>query len=416
MRRRLMLSAVPVLLVAGLAPLHNNVASASGPAPAANRAAGTASTDFYRAPSPLPFGAPGTVIRSRSATVALGPGAPAVRASTVMYHSRTTSDRDVAVTGTVLTPTSAWTGHGARPVVGFAVGTQGPGPQCAPSKQLLAGSEYENSNINQALSRNWAVTVTDYEGYTTGSTPTYVTGRSEGHAVLDAVRAAQHVTGSGVSRTAPLLLWGYSQGGGASAWATVLQPAYAPDLHLLGDASGGVPADSRAVGESLNGNVGAAFLIYSLSGFAAAYPQQVPLYSHLNADGQAAFAAIRTQCTAQSLGMYAGKDLSQYFKDMTVTQFGDIPSVRQVEDDNTITTKPELPKVPVLQYHGLADEIVPLGQARTLHATWCAKGVTTVFLGFSGEHLTTNAQAAPVAVQFLADRLSTKPVVGSCLT
>jgi len=93
LRRRVMLSAVPVLLASGLAPLHNNVASASGPAPVANRAAGTASTDFYRAPSPLPFAAPGTVIRSRSATVVLGPGAPATRASTVMYHSRTTADR-----------------------------------------------------------------------------------------------------------------------------------------------------------------------------------------------------------------------------------------------------------------------------------------------------------------------------------
>jgi len=50
LRRRVTLSAVPVLLASGLAPLHNNVASASGPAPVANRSAGTASTDFYRAP------------------------------------------------------------------------------------------------------------------------------------------------------------------------------------------------------------------------------------------------------------------------------------------------------------------------------------------------------------------------------
>lgn len=68
-----------------------------------------------------------------------------------MYHSRSTAGADIAVTGTVLTPTSAWTGAGPRPVVGFAVGTQGPGPQCAPSKQLSAGSEYEDAPISQAL-------------------------------------------------------------------------------------------------------------------------------------------------------------------------------------------------------------------------------------------------------------------------
>ncbi len=414
MRRRFLLSAVPLLLGMGAGALPAPAASASvAPATAAT---GAAAADFYRAPSPLPAGAPGALIRSRTATVSLGLGAPPVKAWTVMYHSRTTTGRDVAMTGTVLTPTAPWTGSGPRPVDAFAVGTQGPGPQCAPSKQLVAGSEYENPNINQALNKGWAVAVTDYEGYTTGSTPTYVTGRSEAHAVLDSVRAAQNLAGSGVAKTAPLTIWGYSQGGDASAWATVLQPSYAPELKFKGDASGGVPADSRAVGQSLNRNAGAAFLMYSLAGFAAAYPQQVPLYSHLNAAGKGAFAAVATQCTTESLAMYAFKDLSQYFQNMTVTQFGDIPSVAQVEAANTITTKAVVPKVPVFQYHGAADEIVPIAQARTLHATWCAKGVTTVFQAFPGEHLTTNSEASPVAVQFLADRLAGTPVVGSCLT
>ncbi len=414
MRRRSLLPVIPLLVGLGAGPLQAAAASAAPAAPAASSA--PVAADFYRAPSPLSAGAPGAVIRSRRATVALGPGAPAVSAWTVMYHSRTTTGRDVAMTGTILTPTTPWAGPGPRPVDAFAVGTQGPGPQCAPSKQLVAGTEYENSNINQALNKGWAVAVTDYEGYTTGATPTYVTGRSEAHAVLDSVRAAQNLPGSGVSRTAPLTIWGYSQGGGASAWATILQPSYAPELKLKGDASGGVPADSRAVGQSLNRNAGAAFLMYSLAGFAAAYPQQVPLYSHLNASGKAAFAAVATQCTTQSLATYAFKDLSQYFRNMTVTQFGDIPSVAQVEAANTITTQPVVPTVPVFQYHGLADEIVPIAQARTLHTTWCAKHVTTVFQGFPGEHLTTNSEAAPVAVQFLADRLTGRPVLGSCLT
>jgi predicted esterase len=114
--------------------------------------------------------------------------------------------------------------------------------------------------------------------------------------------------------------------------------------------------------------------------------------------------------------MYAFQDLSRYFQGMTVAQFGNIPSVAAVTAANTITTLPQVPRVPVFQYHGLGDEIVPLAQAMTLHQTWCAKKVTTTFTGFPGEHLTTNAQAAPFAVQFLADRLAGKPVVGSCLT
>ncbi len=399
--RRLLL-AVPLLLVTAVVPLHATSASA-------------AVADFYRAPLPLAPAAPGAVIRSRAATVDLGAGAPAVKAMTVMYHSRTTTGSDVAVTGTVLTPAPAWTGTGPRPVVGFAVGTQGPGPQCAPSRQLVAGTEYENSPISQALAKGWAVAVTDYEGYTTGSRATYVTGRSEAHAVLDSVRAAQRLAGTEVVAGSPLLLWGYSQGGGASAWATALQPAYAPELRLVADASGGVPADSKAVGDSLNGNAGAAFLLYSLSGFATAYPQQFPLAAHLDAAGRQVLADVNTQCVSDSLGRYAFQDVSQYFRaGETTTTFEAIPSVARVLTANTLTTSAPLPKVPVYQYHGAGDEIVPFGQAYTLHQAWCVGGVTTVFQPFPGEHLTTNSEAAPTAVQFLADRLAGRPVTGSC--
>ncbi len=392
------------------APLLLGVTAVPTPASAAPGVA-----DFYAPPSPLPAAAPGTVIRSRAATVALGPGAPATRAWTVMYHSRNAQNADIPVTGTVLTPTAAWTGAGARPVVGFAVGTQGPGPQCAPSKQLVAGTEYENTSIIQALARGWSVAVTDYEGYTTGARATYVVGTSEGHAVLDSVRAAQRLAGSGVAPTAPLLLWGYSQGGSGSGWAASLQPAYAPELRLVADASGGVPADAKVVGDSLNRNVGAAFLLYSVSGFGAAYPARFPIVSHLNAAGKATLAAVNTQCTTDSLPKYAFTDVSSYLKaGETVAQFEQIPSVAGVLAENTLTTRPA-PRVPVFQYHGLADEIVPIGQALTLHGTWCAKGVRTVFVGVPGEHITASAEGAPLAVQFLADRLAGKPVVGSCL-
>lgn len=407
MRLRPLLLVAPLLL--GAVPVVDVVVA---PLPAS---AAAAVADFYAPPSPLPAAAPGTVIRSRAVAVALGPGAPATRAWTVMYHSRNAQGADIPVTGTVLTPTAAWTGAGARPVVGFAVGTQGPGPQCAPSKQLVAGTEYENTSIAQALARGWSVAVTDYEGYTTGSRATYVVGPSEGHAVLDAVRAARRLAGSGVTTGSPLLLWGYSQGGSGSGWAASLQPTYAPELRLVADASGGVPADAKAVGDSLNRNVGAAFLLYSVSGFGAAYPARFPIASHLNAAGKAVLAAVNTQCTTDSLPKYAFTDVSTYLRNgETIAQFEQIPSVAAVLAENTLTTRPAL-RVPVFQYHGLADEIVPIAQALTLHATWCAKGVTTVFVGVPGEHVTASAEGAPLAVQFLADRLAGRAVAASCL-
>lgn len=410
--------ALPLAVTAAVLPLSGS--AVASPAPATTAATAGAATsqaagDFYRTPSPLPAAKPGTIIRQKAVTLNLGSGAPSHQAWTVMYHSRDTQGDDIAVTGTIVRPTAAWTGAGARPVVGFAVGTQGPAQRCAPSKQLVAGTEYEDGNIASALEKGWAVAITDYEGYTTGSTATYVTARSEGHAVLDSVRAAQRLSGSSVTRTSPLTLWGYSQGGGASAWATVLQPSYAPELRLAGTASGGVPADSKAVGDFLNGSHGAAFLLYSLVGYAAAYPQAFPLYSHLNAEGQAAVKLVKTQCVTESLPSFAGRDMSDYLKDgETIQEFSALPSVARVLSANTLTTKSVLPKVPVYQYHGAADEIVPLPQARTLHTTWCDKGVKTELQLFPGEHLTTNALAARTAVGFLADRYAGKPYAASC--
>jgi pimeloyl-ACP methyl ester carboxylesterase len=407
-RRRAPLLAILPLLAGGLlaAPLAGTATAQSAPTNA----------DFFLAPSPLPAGKPGELIRYAPATANLGAGAPAATATTVMYHSRTANNKDDAVTGTLLQPQAPWTGPGQRPVVSFAVGTQGLAQSCAPSKQLAAGSEYEASNISLALQQGWDVEVTDYEGYTTGSTPTYVAGRSEAHAVLDILRAAEQVPGSDVTPPSPITLWGYSQGGGASAWATVLQPSYANELHLLGDASGGVPADSKAVNDSLNGNVGAGFLVYGAIGFAQAFPTQVPLYADANTTGLNAFALAKTQCTSQSLTTFAGANFDSYLAGQTLAQFEAIPSVAAVLADNSITFNTALPQVPVFQYHGSADEIVPLTQAETLHKTWCAKGVATQMDLFASDHVTTDSEAAPLAVSFLADRFAGRPYTPNCLT
>jgi hypothetical protein len=98
-------------------------------------AAVAASADFYQAPSPLPAGQPGELIRSRPATVLAT--VLTATATTVMYHSRDAHNADIAVTGTVFTPTLPWLGAGSRPWVDLAVGTQGLGKQCAPSKQFV---------------------------------------------------------------------------------------------------------------------------------------------------------------------------------------------------------------------------------------------------------------------------------------
>ena len=168
---------------------------------------------------------PGALIRTEPTAFYLDPvrlvQVPA-HATRIMYASQDAQGRPIAVTGTVLTPTAPWTGGGERPVISYAVGTQGAADRCAPSRTLSTGVQYEGVGITSLLSRGHAVVVTDYEGLGTPGTHTYMVREAQAHAVLDAVRAAAQVSGSGVTATAPVALAGYSQGGGASAAAAEL--------------------------------------------------------------------------------------------------------------------------------------------------------------------------------------------------
>jgi hypothetical protein len=64
--------------------------------------------------------------------------------------------------------------------------------------------------VTTALQQGWTVAVPDYEGYVNGVSPTYITGKAMGHAVLDMARAAAQVHGSRVTGRSPVLLQGYS--------------------------------------------------------------------------------------------------------------------------------------------------------------------------------------------------------------
>ena len=100
--------------------------------------------------------------------------------------------------------------HGttARSVVAYAVGTHGLAQNCSPSKQLAAGTDYEAANIAAAIKAGYAVLISDYAGYTTGGTPTYMSGKSQGNALLDLVLAATQIPNVGISSTSKVGIWG----------------------------------------------------------------------------------------------------------------------------------------------------------------------------------------------------------------
>lgn len=230
----------------------------------------------------------------------------------VAYVSTDAQGNPDVVTGTVIVPTKPWSGSGPRPIVDYAVGTQGLGQSCAPSVQFHSvGAEYEDVNIAASLGAGYAVVVTDYQwtGPTNERPGTYVVGLSEGRAVLDMARVGQQIPGSGLSYDAPVAVWGYSQGGGAATWAGQLWQRYAPQVKLVGVAAGGVPGNLVQVGESLNGSAVAAFAGDALIGFHDAYPN-LPFDSLINAAGKTALHQLATNCVGTELTGFAFADIS----------------------------------------------------------------------------------------------------------
>lgn len=340
----------------------------------ARRPAPAPRTAFYDPPADVPS-EPGTLIRSEPAKFYLDPlrlvPAPA-RVERVMFASRDRLDRPIAVTGTVLTPTRPRTKRPDRGLVAFAVGTQGLGDQCAPSRQLAAGREYESVFLTGLLARGFNVVVPDYQGLGLPGIHTYMSREVQGHVVLDALRAAQELDNPDIPRDGPAAIVGYSQGGGAAASAAELWHDYAPELDVIGAVCGAVPADLTLLAPMLDGGPYFAFLGYALIGLAADY--RVSLLPLLDDRGNEIVAAMEGQCMFESLRRYA------FTRSETLTRDGrSIAELLADEPFATIVAEQLIgngrwPRMDTLVSHSRLDDVVPYECGRALAERWTRQG------------------------------------------
>ncbi|MER6493532.1 MULTISPECIES: lipase family protein [Streptomyces] len=416
-------AALITLLTAAL--LGGGLATAAPQASAAVRPAAActaADADVYTPPATVPA-TPGTVLACRSVTLSQVPGGIPMAAWKVLYSSTDNQGRPVAVSGTLAVPTAPWTGTGPRPVVAFHPGTLGLGPQCAFSKQLAGAfqDEYEGDNIAALLKAGYAVAATDGPGYLDGQTHRYVAGTDSGHALLDIARAAPAVPGSGLSRQARVGLWGYSEGGAASLWAAQLAAGYAPELNVVGDASGGVPGDLKQVATALDGGAFSGFLADAALGIQAAYPT-LPFDSLLNAQGKEAVRTAKSVCLVGTVTALAGKSIKDFTTagltlDQLYQQRGsDGRTWGQVLDAQKLGVNLGTYRIgfPVLQYRGALDEVIPTATEDAVRTAYCAAGVRTGWKIYPGDHLLTDNQAVGDVVSWLGDRFAGRAAQDDC--
>jgi hypothetical protein len=358
---------------------------------------------------PADQGGAGSLVRAEPTTVFAAPLIPLPgRAFALEYRSTSALDEPNVVSGTLLLPPGEWDGPGERPIVSYAIGTHGLGDRCAPSAQLANGTEQELGLMRMALDRGWAVVVTDYEGLGTPGPHTYTVALSEGHAVLDAVRAAVAVPDAGLAADAPVGIWGYSQGGGAAGAAGELAATYAPELDVRGVAAGGVPADLAEVFEANTENrIATGLIVAASTGLDAAYPD-LDLRDTLTPVGQRLYDDVRDDCV--------GEIVAKGFP-FTGEQLAAVPDplggARDRLAENSIGAV--APAFPALVYHGGADELIPVEQGRGLRADWCALGVPVRYeeLPLTG-HVQGAALGGPVAVDWLDGRFAGADAPSDC--
>jgi pimeloyl-ACP methyl ester carboxylesterase len=141
-------------------------------------------TKFYDTPDPLPAGKPGELIRfETSEDYHLSYETSAFR---ILYHSRSSDGKDVAVSGVVLLPVGT-PPAGGWPVIAWAHDFAGFARQCAPSllKNLNAGPL-----LSMYVGQGYAIVVSDYAGLGTDFSHAALDARSNATDVIYSIPAA----------------------------------------------------------------------------------------------------------------------------------------------------------------------------------------------------------------------------------
>ncbi|WP_285189494.1 lipase family protein [Rhodococcus sp. MEB041] len=368
----------------------------------------------------------------------IGSGATALPldATRIMYWSTTPGGDRIATSGAFFESDAPWTGGGDRPVVALAPGTVGQGTQCAPSSFIenvadpatpgAIVAQYELRLAYELGRRGINTVMTDYQGLgvKTGTVHPYVNRRAQGAAVLDSIRAAQQIPGTGSSPQSAVGAWGYSQGGGAAAAAAEMAAEYAPELSFEGTYAGSVPADLADTLGRIDGSVLSGAIGYALNGFRAVYPELGPIIDqYTNEAGKEWLATVAGQCLFQTSARYALHRSSEYTTtgEPLLTILRRIPAAEEVLSDNRLGLV--APSGSVWLDSATSDDIVPFDQAAELDTSWCAAGGNIRFapqqlpevlpgLGI-GHLLPQNFQIGQVQ-NWLVDRLSGTTDEGTC--
>lgn len=357
---------------------------------------------FYRAPHPLPRRPPGTLIRAEQVSLPLNPPATVWR---ILYHSRSASGRDIAVSGFAIVPPSA--ARRVRSVFAWAHGSSGQADRCAPSRDIRDNLPPYGGPL---VTRNAVLVATDYQGLGTRGEPTPYVGVAEAHAILDAIRAAKQL--QGVGRLGPVVIAGQSQGGGAALWAAQLAHTYAPNLDLRGVVALAPAAELTTIVRSLGKPPFNAYLgevLWAIDGLRAAYGARLDVSAFLTPSARADLSRVAQECEQQTIARWRGRPLRAVFARDPLSDR------RLVEILEANSPGGSDPHAPIFLAQGSRDQVIPQQVATDLERRYCRLGATVTRRVYAGaDHDGVIDAAGDDILAWIANRTRGGPTPSNC--
>ena len=380
-----------------------------------------AADPFYRAPAALRSYPSGAIIRWRRVEVLLGSvpmSAGGAKSYQLLYRTNDPAGQPVANVTTIIVPGGPQPTSG-RQVVSLQDAEDSLTTNCAPSYQLQIG-ERDNADLQAELpaaSPELAAGRTLVIPDPYGPRSEFLVSRMEAHATLDSIRAAEGFPAAQLAgvRT-PVALVGYSGGGHETSAAAELQPAYAPELNIVGVAAGGTPAGDRGTYSYLDGRSGSGVVMGAMIALQRA-DRGLRWFSLLNTRGRA-LAARETSGPGCVTPVVSGSD---HIRDWTTVRHPlEVPRIARAIAANALGHA--APSAPTFLYVSQHDELISLPDSDRLASRYCRRGARldyyrdpVYYQGPLGDHLEAAlAGFVPRALTYLDDRFAGRPPPDTC--
>ena len=321
-------------------------------------------TKFYDTPNPLPAGKPGELIRSEPFD---GYDLPyEISAVRILYHSRSPSGEDVAVSGVVLVPDGT-PPAGGWPVIAWAHDFIGSARQCAPS---LRRNLSQGPLLSMYVGVGYAVVASDYAGLGTSFPNVALDMRSNALDVIYSIPAARAALPQlGTKWVAA----GYSQGGLAAVGVAEAGSEVGESNYLGAIAISGV-AEAQEIFEHLAQGPSHRMLVFLAQGIKTVFPKfqveemltdkAILLYQHI---AHACEASFGPELAANEM-LKPGWENNPYVKNFFAR---DTPGGKPVHG-------------PLLLISGEADPEAPSAFTDTVVARLCKQKDRVLFIKYPG--------------------------------